>query len=78
MAIRVLLVDEHSVVRQGLRMFLGLDPEIDVVREGVDGAEGLRLARAMPRCGGDGSPDAGEWMASRRAATCGASCRIPR
>jgi len=47
MAIRVLLVDDHSVVRQGLRMFLGLDPEIEVVGEGGDGAEGLRLARAL-------------------------------
>jgi DNA-binding NarL/FixJ family response regulator len=47
MAIRVLLVDDHSVVRQGLRMFLGLDPGIEVVGEGSDGAEGLRLAREL-------------------------------
>jgi len=47
MAIKVLLVDDHSVVRQGLRMFLGLDPEIEVVGEGSDGAEGLRLAREL-------------------------------
>jgi len=59
--IRVLLVDEHNIVRQGLRMFLGLDVEIDVVREGAAGAEGLRLARAMPRCDGDGSPGC-RWM----------------
>jgi len=36
-----LLVDDHGVVRQGLRMFLGLDPAIEVVGEGADGAEGL-------------------------------------
>jgi NarL family two-component system response regulator LiaR len=47
MAIRVLLVDDHSVVRQGLQMFLGLDPGIEVVGEGADGAEGLRLAREL-------------------------------
>ena len=47
MAIKVLLVDDHSVVRQGLRMFLGLDPEIEVVGEGGDGAEGLRLAHEL-------------------------------
>ena len=28
MPIRVLITDDHSVVRQGLRMFLGLDPEL--------------------------------------------------
>jgi len=29
MGIRVLIVDDHSVVRQGLRMFLSLDPELE-------------------------------------------------
>ena len=47
MAIRVLLVDDHSVVRQGLRMFLGLDPEFEIVGEAADGAEALRLAREL-------------------------------
>ena len=32
--IRVLLVDDHAVVRQGLRMFLGLDAELDQVGAG--------------------------------------------
>lgn len=44
MAIRVLIADDHSVVRQGLRMFLGLDPELEVVGEAADGAEAFRLA----------------------------------
>ena len=29
--IRVLVVDDHAVVRRGLRMFLGDDPEIELV-----------------------------------------------
>ena len=33
MAIRVLITDDHGVVRQGLRMFLSLDPEIEIVGE---------------------------------------------
>ncbi|GAB4205165.1 MAG: response regulator transcription factor [Roseiflexaceae bacterium] len=47
MTIRILLVDDHSVVRQGLRMFLGLDPELEVVGEASDGAEALRVARQL-------------------------------
>jgi NarL family two-component system response regulator LiaR len=43
MSIRILIADDHSVVRQGLRMFLALDPELDVVGEAADGVEALRL-----------------------------------
>lgn len=46
-AIQVLLADDHQVVRQGLRMFLGLDPEIEVVGEAENGEEALRLARKL-------------------------------
>jgi NarL family two-component system response regulator LiaR len=47
MPIRILIADDHSVVRQGLRMFLGLDPELEVVGEARDGAEALKLAREL-------------------------------
>ena len=47
MAIRVLITDDHGVVRQGLRMFLGLDPELEVVGEAANGAEALRMAREL-------------------------------
>ncbi|GIV98391.1 MAG: DNA-binding response regulator [Herpetosiphonaceae bacterium] len=43
MAIKVLIADDHSVVRQGLRMFLGLDPELEIVGEATNGAEALTL-----------------------------------
>jgi len=42
--IRVLLADDHSVVREGLRMFLGRDPELAVVGEAADGVEAVQLA----------------------------------
>lgn len=44
---RILLVDDHAVVRQGLRMFLALDPEMVVVGEASNGLEGLALARQL-------------------------------
>jgi DNA-binding NarL/FixJ family response regulator len=47
MTIRILIADDHSVVRQGLRMFLGLDPELEVIGEAADGAEALRLTRQL-------------------------------
>lgn len=47
MTIRVLLVDDHSVVRKGLRTFLAYDAELDVVGEAADGAEALSLAQEL-------------------------------
>jgi two-component system, NarL family, response regulator LiaR len=46
-AIRVLITDDHGVVRQGLRMFLSLDPDIQVVGEAQDGREALAMAREL-------------------------------
>ncbi|MDZ7705293.1 MAG: response regulator transcription factor [Trueperaceae bacterium] len=39
--IRILLVDDHQVVRQGLTMFLSLEPNLDIVGEASNGAEAL-------------------------------------
>lgn len=47
MAISVLITDDHKVVRQGLRMVLDLDPELEVVGEAENGEEALRLARRL-------------------------------
>lgn len=44
MSIRILIADDHSVVRQGLKMFLGLDPDLEVVGEAADGDEAVRKA----------------------------------
>jgi NarL family two-component system response regulator LiaR len=45
--IRVLIVDDHAVVRQGLRTFLELQPDIEVVGEGSDGAQAVDLAKKL-------------------------------
>jgi DNA-binding NarL/FixJ family response regulator len=44
MTIRIIIADDHSVVRQGLKMFLSLDPELEVIAEASNGAEALQLA----------------------------------
>ena len=41
---RILLVDDHAVVRGGLRMLLAADPELEIVGEAETGAAGVRLA----------------------------------
>jgi DNA-binding NarL/FixJ family response regulator len=46
-AIRILIADDHTVVRQGLRMFLGDDPEFEVVGEAANGAEAVKLAHQL-------------------------------
>ena len=47
MTIRILLVDDHTVVRKGLRTFLSYDPDLEVGGEAADGALALRLAREL-------------------------------
>ena len=47
MTIRVLLADDHRVVRKGLRMFLSFDDEFEVVGEAEDGQQALELTRTL-------------------------------
>jgi DNA-binding NarL/FixJ family response regulator len=49
MTIRVMVVDDHPVVRDGLRGMLAGQPDLELVGEAADGAEALALAaRARP------------------------------
>jgi len=45
--IKVLLVDDHQVVRRGLRTFLEIQDDIEVVGEASDGAEGVARAEEL-------------------------------
>ncbi|HET6352861.1 response regulator transcription factor [Streptomyces sp. NBC_00879] len=45
--IHVLLVDDHQVVRRGLRTFLEVQDDIEVVGEAADGAEGVARAEEL-------------------------------
>jgi DNA-binding NarL/FixJ family response regulator len=45
--ISVVIVDDHPVVRQGLRTFLGVQDDIEVVGEAADGAEAVELVATL-------------------------------
>jgi two-component system response regulator NreC len=45
MSIKVLIIDDHAVVRAGMRMLLESDSNLEVVGEGENGEDALRLAR---------------------------------
>jgi len=61
--IRILIADDHALVRDGVRALLGAEPDLEVVGEASDGAEALALVGSlqpdvilmdlrMPRLGG--------------------------
>ncbi|SDG56275.1 DNA-binding response regulator, NarL/FixJ family, contains REC and HTH domains [Lentzea fradiae] len=63
MTVRILLADDHALVRRGVRMILDNEPDLEVVGEAGDGAEAISLAKnelpdlaildiAMPRLTG--------------------------
>lgn len=45
--IRILLADDHTVVRQGLRLLLIRNPDMDVVAEAASGVEAVNLCRQV-------------------------------
>ncbi len=47
MSIRILLADDHEIVRQGLRSLLEKEPDIEVVGEAEDGRKVLGLVRQL-------------------------------
>ncbi len=46
MTVRVLLADDHALVRGGIRRILDAEPDLEVVAEAADGAEAIEQARA--------------------------------
>ncbi|MFS8097234.1 response regulator transcription factor [Lentzea alba] len=46
MTVRILLADDHALVRRGVRLILDSEPDLTVVAEAGDGAEAITLARA--------------------------------
>ena len=46
--IRVLIADDQTLIRQGIRTLLEMDPGVSVIGEATDGDETLRLVRSVP------------------------------
>jgi two-component system NarL family response regulator len=44
---RVLLVDDHTILRQALRLMLGSEPDIEIVGEAGDGREAVTLTHHL-------------------------------
>ena len=72
----MLIVDDHAVVREGLRTFLELQDGIEVVGEAADGEEAVSAAaRLRARRDPDGPRDAAPRRRSARCARCASASR---
>src|SRR5689334_13892754 len=45
--VRIIIVDDHSIVREGLRLILSSDSSLEVVGQAADGQEGLDLIKQL-------------------------------
>jgi NarL family two-component system response regulator LiaR len=45
--IRILIVDDHAIVREGLRTLIASEPRMELVGEAADGVEAVSLARSL-------------------------------
>lgn len=44
---RILLADDHAILRSGLRAILGMEPDLEVVGEAKDGIEAIKLTKEL-------------------------------
>ncbi|MGO1320636.1 MAG: response regulator transcription factor, partial [Galactobacter sp.] len=45
--IRVLLADDHNVLREGMNLILSVEDDLDVVGQASDGAQAVKLAQDL-------------------------------
>jgi DNA-binding NarL/FixJ family response regulator len=46
-AIKILIVDDHQALREGLRVILQLEPDFSIVGEAEEGKQAIKLAQAL-------------------------------
>ena len=46
-AIRVMLVDDHAIVREGIRVYIATEPEFEIVGEAENGEQAVKLALTL-------------------------------
>jgi CheY-like chemotaxis protein len=72
---RVMIVDDHPIVRDGLKTYLSLQADLDVVGEAADAAAALAQARAAAGptwcCSTCASRRGAAWPSSQRCGRCG-------
>ena len=59
--IRILIVDDHFIVRMGLRGVLNMQPDMQVVAECAEGAEAARAIRRPSAASASSAPTSGWW-----------------
>lgn len=47
MSVRILIVDDHQIIRQGLQLLLAQEPDFDLVGEAADGEQAIAQADAL-------------------------------
>lgn len=45
--LRILLADDHAIVREGLKMLIGVQPDMEIAGEAGDGEEAWRMAKTL-------------------------------
>jgi len=53
--IRVLIADDHALLREGIKALLGSFTDIEVVGEACDGREAIEKVKAQPQAGPSGA-----------------------
>src|SRR6059036_2292308 len=75
--IRILLADDHHILREGLRAVLETQPDFEVIAEAANGIEAVRQALTMQPDILLSTSKCRSWTASRLFVACASNSQIP-